>query len=78
MLNAGDILLIKNATEANAGAYTCTASNHITGERRTSEAATTVVVKEPVEKDKSRMTYRPNEKYQVGTNGAAGLNSIRS
>ena len=43
----------------------CVASNHIIGETKFSKGVTTLRVKKTENTEKSRLTFRPNETYQV-------------
>lgn len=61
----GETLLIYDVQPENAGNYTCSASNHITNQKVMSKTYTVLKVKEPSKNEKSRLTFRPNEQYQV-------------
>ncbi|TRY76666.1 hypothetical protein TCAL_10687 [Tigriopus californicus] len=61
----GETLLIYNVNDRNAGQYSCSAFNHITNEKKMSQSHTTLVVKEPNRNEKSRLTFRPRDRYSV-------------
>lgn len=61
----GETLLIYNVNDHNAGQYSCSAFNHITNEKKMSQSHTTLVVKEPNRNEKSRLTFRPRDRYSV-------------
>lgn len=61
----GEVLLIANASQANSGRYTCSASNHITNEKKMSPNHIQLNVQPTDQLEKSRLTFRPEEKYEV-------------
>ncbi len=61
----GETLLIKNVGKIHEGMYGCSATNHISGQKKVSERRWRLRVTRPKHHEKSRLTYRPKERYQV-------------
>ena len=60
----GDTLLLRNATLSMSGNYSCVVSNHITNQRKRSHPVILDVLAS-TKNEKSRMTYSPQDNYEV-------------